>query len=78
MWREPRYWKAIILQLKINKYILKKERGKKKWFELSKGERPGQGVGAVLSNMEARAPGGYWALESYTGVSVAEEERGKI
>jgi len=29
MWWEPRYCKAIILQLKINKYILKKERGKK-------------------------------------------------
>ena len=41
-------------------------------------ERPGQGGGAALSSMEARAPGGYWALESYTWVSATEEERGKI
>ena len=30
MWWEPQYCKAIILQLKINKYILKKRKRKKK------------------------------------------------
>ena len=49
MWQESQYCKAIILRLKINKYILKKEREKKKCSELPRvKEERGQARGVEL------------------------------